>query len=58
MEVDEIGLAVRPIRLGSGKPLFKNIKERTYLKLAGVKTYSTGIYDIYIRKATNVVLEF
>lgn len=41
--VDEIGLAVHPIILGSGKPLFSNIKERTTLKLSDTKTYSTGL---------------
>jgi dihydrofolate reductase len=47
--VDELGLAVHPILLGDGKPLFKNIKERIYLKLADTKTYSTGlVYLTYI----------
>jgi dihydrofolate reductase len=49
--VDEIGLAVHPIILGSGKPLFKNIKERTWLKLADVKTYSTGL--VYLTYTTD-----
>ena len=41
--VDEIGLAVHPILLGAGKPLFSNIKERIHLKLIDTKTYSTGL---------------
>ena len=41
--VDEIGVAVHPIILGSGKPLFNNIRERTSLKLIDTKTYSTGL---------------
>jgi dihydrofolate reductase len=41
--VDEIGLAVHPIILGSGKPLFRNIKGRTPLQLIDTKTYSTGL---------------
>lgn len=48
--VDEIGLAVHPILLGSGKPLFSNIKQRINLKLADSKTYDTGLiyltYDV------------
>lgn len=41
--VDEVILAIHPIILGGGKPLFKEIKERTWLKLTGHKTYSTGL---------------
>ena len=41
--VDEIGLAVHPLILGSGKPLFKNISRRVPLKLIDTKTYSTGL---------------
>jgi dihydrofolate reductase len=47
--VDEIGLAVHPILLGSGKPLFKNIRERIHLNLIDTKTYSTGlVYLTYL----------
>ena len=41
--VDEISLAVHPIILGAGKPLFTNIKNRTALTLAHTKTYSSGL---------------
>jgi len=41
--VDEISLAVHPIILGSGKPLFSNIKNRIALTLIDQKTYSTGL---------------
>lgn len=41
--VDEIGMAVHPILLGRGKPLFNNIKERIQLQLTDTKTYSTGL---------------
>ena len=41
--IDEIGLAVHPIILGSGKPLFSNIKGRIPLKLIDTKTYSSGL---------------
>ncbi len=44
--VDEISLAVHPILLGSGKPLFSNIKEKINLKLADTKTYSTGLISL------------
>lgn len=41
--VDELGLAVHPILLGSGKPLFNNLPDRTRLKLLNTQTYSTGL---------------
>ncbi|HEY0750112.1 MAG TPA: dihydrofolate reductase family protein [Chitinophagaceae bacterium] len=41
--IDEIGMAVHPILLGSGKPLFSNIQKRIPLKLADSKTYNTGL---------------
>ena len=41
--IDEYQLAVHPIILGAGKPLFKDISERKKLKLVDVKTYSTGL---------------
>lgn len=48
--VDELSLAVHPILLGDGKPLFNNIKDRIKLTLVDTKTYSTGLasltYDV------------
>ena len=44
--VDKISLAVHPIILGGGKPLFSNIKDRIHLKLADTKTYSTGLVSV------------
>ncbi|HEY3250947.1 MAG TPA: dihydrofolate reductase family protein [Ignavibacteria bacterium] len=44
--VDEIWLAVHPIILGRGKPLFNNIKNRINLKLTGSKTYSSGLVSL------------
>lgn len=41
--VDEISLAVHPIILGGGKPLFSNLKERISLTLTDTKTYSSGL---------------
>lgn len=41
--VDELSLAVHPILLGSGKPLFQNIPERKSLTLIGSKQYNTGL---------------
>ena len=44
--VDELGLAVHPIILGGGKPLFQNIKDRIKLDLIDTKTYSSGLVSL------------
>jgi len=44
--VDELSLAVYPILLGGGKPLFNNIKNRTKLTLIDTKRYSTGLISL------------
>ncbi|HLG39731.1 MAG TPA: dihydrofolate reductase family protein [Chitinophagaceae bacterium] len=44
--VDEIGLAVHPILLGGGKPLFSDIRQRIHLKLIDTKTYSSGLVSL------------
>jgi dihydrofolate reductase len=41
--VDEIGLAVHPILLGAGKPLFNNIASRKHFKLTSSQPYSSGL---------------
>ena len=44
--IDEIGLAVHPILLGSGKFLFSDIKERINLRLVDCKTYPSGLVSL------------
>jgi dihydrofolate reductase len=44
--VDELSLAIHPILLGGGKPLFNNIKDRIKLTLVDTKTYSTGLVSL------------
>jgi len=41
--VDEVWLAVHPVVLGGGKPLFTGLNKRVELKLMDTKTYSTGL---------------
>jgi dihydrofolate reductase len=41
--IDEYQFGIQPIILGSGLPLFKNIKERIDLKLLGTKTFNSGV---------------
>src|SRR4030095_7331300 len=40
--IDEYQLGVQPIVLGSGLPLFKNVKDRINLKLLKTKTFGCG----------------
>jgi dihydrofolate reductase len=44
--IDEYWLAVHPILLGSGKPLFQNIESRKKLILSESKTYDTGLVSL------------
>jgi dihydrofolate reductase len=41
--VDVFRLAVHPVVLGSGKPLFQDIKDRINLKLTDTKTTESGV---------------
>ena len=44
--VDEVWVAIHPIILGAGKPLFNDIKGRVKLKLLDTKTYNTGLVSV------------
>lgn len=45
--VDEYRLSVHPIVLGSGKPLFQDIRQRVKLKLVRSETFSSGVIQLY-----------
>jgi dihydrofolate reductase len=47
--VDEMTLAVHPVLLGGGKPLFQNIKKRINLELTTSKTYPNGLMMLSYR---------
>jgi len=49
--IDEYQLAIHPIVLGSGLPLFKNISERIDLKLLKTKTFGCGVVVLYYEPA-------
>jgi dihydrofolate reductase len=41
--VDEMALAVHPVLLGAGKPLFENLSGRISLQLINTQTYPSGL---------------
>ncbi len=45
--IDEYQLCVHPVIVGRGLPLFKNITDRTVLKLVKTKTFSAGAVILY-----------
>ena len=45
--IDEYQLSVQPTVLGSGLPLFKNIRDRIDLKLLKTKTFGCGAITLY-----------
>ena len=45
--VDEFQLVVHPVILGSGLPLFKNIRDRMNLKLLKTKTFGGGAVALF-----------
>lgn len=49
--IDEYQLSVQPIVLGSGLPLFKNIKDRINLELLKTKTFGCGAVTLYYEPA-------
>ena len=49
--IDEYQLAVQPIVLGNGLPLFKNIRDRIDLKLLKTKTFGCGAVLLYYKPA-------
>jgi dihydrofolate reductase len=49
--IDEYQLGVQPTVLGSGLPLFKNIRDRIDLKLLKTKTFGCGAVMLYYEPA-------
>lgn len=51
--IDEFRIAVSPIILGDGTPLFKNINHRVKLKLRDVKTNKSGMVEFKYERAAS-----
>ena len=51
--IDEYQIAVHPVILGSGLPLFKNIRDKIELKLLKTKTFSGGAVILYYEPVKN-----
>ena len=51
--IDEYQLCVHSVVAGSGLPLFKNINDRTILKLIKTKTFSGGAVTLYYEPTIN-----
>jgi dihydrofolate reductase len=52
--IDEYQLAVQPTVLGSGLPLFKNVKDRINLKLLKTKTFGCGAVTLYYERLLSI----
>jgi dihydrofolate reductase len=49
--IDDYWLFVNPVILGAGIPLFKNVQDKTSLKLLETKTFDTGVVALHYQKA-------
>jgi dihydrofolate reductase len=44
--IDVYKLSIHPVALGSGKPLFKDLKERVELKLTDTRVFKSGVVEL------------
>ncbi len=48
--IDEYWINVNPVILGSGKPLFKDVKEKLNLELVTTKTFVSGVVGLHFKQ--------
>jgi dihydrofolate reductase len=51
--IDEYQLCIHPVVAGNGLPLFKDITDRTILKLVKTKTFDSGTITLYYEPVKN-----
>lgn len=44
--IDVYRISIHPVALGSGKPLFENLKDRVKLKLVKTNTFKSGVVQV------------
>lgn len=49
--IDEYQLCIHPVVIGKGLPLFRDVNERTVLKLLKTKTFGSGVMLMYYKRA-------
>lgn len=49
--VDEYRVILTPVLIGRGNPLFRDIKERLKLRLAGTRSFGSGVVVLYYHRA-------
>ena len=49
--IDELQLAIHPLLLGQGKPLFSGLQRRTGWNLIEARPYSSGLVQLFYRRA-------
>jgi dihydrofolate reductase len=49
--IDEYRVILQPVLLGSGKPLFPNVRERLRLRLLRTQSFGSGVVVLYYQRA-------
>lgn len=55
--IDEYWIFLNPVLLGQGIPLFKNIKDRTTLKLVTSRTFASGVVCLHYEVSRRATIE-